>query len=175
MARDVHYWSQYGLAARLAHEAVKGAYGRGVRESDPARYDALLLDFHAATARALPSADPSFVANLAAGHQRAIEEAIGFLEADPWCFRSGYEKQNLIRHLKRAALSEVQRERLGGVVLAAVDGRDRAEFRHYCRLGCAVWSDALDEAVALRMESPDRGIRRRALWVAEAAVASGKA
>ena len=41
-----------------------------------------------------------------------------------------------------------------------------------CRaaLACGVWSDFLDEEVARRMQSPDPGVRRRATWVAEAAI-----
>jgi hypothetical protein len=62
-----------------------------------------------------------------------------------------------------------------GVVLAAIDGRDRVEFRHFGRLACGIWSDFLDEEVARRMQSPDPGIRRRATWIAEAAISAGKA
>ena len=60
-------------------------------------------------------------------------------------------------------------------MLAAIDGRDRIEFRHFARLACGIWSEFLDEEVAMRMQSPDAGIRRRATWVAEAAISAGKA
>lgn len=159
----------------MAHEAVSEAYRARLRDSDPVRYNALLADFHAKLALALPSCGPDFLAGLAAGHADIVETAIAFLEADPWFFRSGYEKQRLIRHLKRARLSDVQRDRLGRVVLAVIDGRDREGFRHYCRLACGVWSPMLDEEVAARMGSDDPGIRRRATWVAEAAISAGKA
>jgi hypothetical protein len=75
----------------------------------------------------------------------------------------------------RLKLTQAQRERLGRVVLAAIDGRDRVEFRHYCRLACGVWSDMLDEEVAQRMQSRDPGVRRRTTWVAKAAISAGKA
>jgi len=175
LTRDAKTWRMLGEAARLAHETVIRAFREHVREREPDRYDALLRDFHAKTAVALPSSDRFLIPGLAAGHAQFVETAIAFLEADPWFFRSGYEKQELIRHLKRTRLGPVQQERLGRVVLAAIDGRDRVEFRHYCRLACGVWSDMLDEEVAKRMESPDPGIRRRATWVAEAAVSAGKA
>lgn len=168
-------WKRRGDLARLAHEAVRAAFRARVRDSDPARYVALLGDFRRKTVDALPSSDPDFLKGLASGHPRAIETAIAFLEADPWFFRSGYEKQNIIRRLKRVALTEIQKQRLGFVVLAAIDGRDREEFRHFGRLACAVWSDFLDEQVAERMTSTDPGIRRRATWVAAAAVSAGKA
>ena len=175
MTEDIETWRRRGQAARLAHEAVTRAFREHLRERHPERYDALLRDFRAKTAAALPSSDQAFLPALAKSRVRFLEAAIAFLEADPWFFRSGYEKQNLIRDLKRARLNNAQRERLGRVVLAAIDDRDRAEFRHYCRLACGVWSDVLDEEVAKRMESPDPGIRRRALWVAQAAISAGKA
>jgi hypothetical protein len=184
MASDIEHWRRLGEAARIAHEAVNAAFRAHVREREPDRYDALLMDFRDKTAAALPSADAAFMPGLAAGHARCVEDAIAFLEADPWFFRSGYEKQNIIRHLKRnAQLSYAQRERLARVVLGAIDGhaagvpanQDRVEFRHYGRLACGVWSDMLDEEVANRMTSADAGVRRRAIWVAEAAISAGKA
>ena len=175
MTEDVETWRRRGEAARLAHEAVNHAFRQHFREKHPDRYDPLLREFRAKTVAALPSSDQAFLPGLAKGYVRFLESAIAFLEADPWFFRSGYEKQNLIRHLKRAELNDTQRERLGHVVVAAIDGRDRTEFRHYCRLACGVWSDHLDEEVAKRLASPDPGIRRRALWVAQAAISAGKA
>lgn len=183
MIPDMETWRRLGEAARCAHEAVNAAFRAHVREREPDRYNALLKDFHAKTAAALPSSEPAFMPGLASGHLRCIETGIAFLEADPWFFRSGYEKQNIIRHLKRARLDSAQRMRLARVVLAAIDGhaagvpagRDRTEFRHFGRLACGIWSDFLDEEVAERMQSPDPGIRRRAVWVAEAAISAGKA
>lgn len=183
MTADIETWRQRGEAARLAHETVNRAFREHVRERELDRYAALLADFREKTAAALPSTDPAFMPGLADGHVRFVEAAIAFLEADPWFFRSGYEKQNIIRHLKRAQLTAAQRERLARVVLAVIDGhaggvpanRDRVEFRHFGRLACGVWSDFLDEEVAQRMQSADPGIRRRATWVAEAAISAGKA
>jgi hypothetical protein len=175
MTHGIETWRRRGESARLAHEAVGQAFRDRVRDRDPKRYEALLVEFRARTAAALPSSDTAFLPGLASGHVQYVEAAIAFLEADPWFFRSGYQKQVLIRHLKRAQLNAAQRNRLGYVVLAAIDGRDRVEFRHYCRLACGVWSDALDDEVGQRMQSPDPGIRRRAFWVAEAAVSAGKA
>jgi hypothetical protein len=175
MTGDIETWRCRGEAARLAHETVNRAFREHVRERDPDRYDALLKDLWEKTAAALPSTDRDFMPGLAKGYVRFVETGIAFLEADPWFFRSGYEKQNIIRHLKRAQLTDTQRIRLARVVLAAIDGRDRVEFRHFGRLACGIWSDFLDEEVANRMQSPDPGIRRRATWVAEAAISAGKA
>ena len=175
MTEDVETWRRRGEAARLAHATVNAAFRAHVREREPDRYAALLKEFWEKTAAALPSSDRAFMPGLANGHVRFVETAITFLEADPWFFRSGYEKQNIIRHLKRARLTEAQRMRLARVVLAVIEGRDRIEFRHFGRLACGIWSDFLDEEVAQRMQSNDPGIRRRATWVAEAAISAGKA
>jgi hypothetical protein len=175
MSEDVDTWRRRGEAARRAHEAVNEAFRAHVRERDPDRYDTLLQDFRVKTAAALPSSDAAFRPGLANGHVHFVETAIAFLEADPWFFRSGYEKQKIIQHLKRSRLTERQRTRLARVVLAVIDGRDRVEFRHYGRLACGIWSDFLDEEVAARMQSRDAGIRRRATWVAAAAISAGKA
>jgi hypothetical protein len=175
MTVDVDTWRRRGEAARLAHETVNRAFREHVRERDPDRYAALLEDFWTKTAAALPSNDAAFRPGLAKGHARFVETAIVFLEVDPWFFRSGYEKQKIIQHLKRSRLTEPQRMRLARVVLMAIDSRDRIEFRHYGRLACGVWSDFLDEEVAARMQSRDAGIRRRATWVAAAAISAGKA
>ena len=171
MTGDIETWRRRGEAARLAHEAVNRAFREHVRERDPDRYDALLQDFWTKTAAALPSSDRAFIPGLAKGHVRFVETGVAFLEADPWFFRSGYEKQKIIQHLKRAPLTDAQRMRLARVVLAAIDGHaagvpeshaggvrekgHRVEFRHFGRLACGIWSDFLDEEVAKRMQSRD--------------------
>jgi hypothetical protein len=173
--RTVEQFRVRGAAAARAHEAVRSAFGAGLRDRDPVAYNQLLRTFHAAVAAALPSAQPRFMSALAAGDPRSAEVAIAFLEADPFFFRSGYEKQALIRHLKRIPLTDAQRERLGRVVIAAIDGRDRAELRHYGRLAAGVWTPALEQAVEARMDIPDAGVARRAFWIAKSVVDAGKA
>ena len=63
-----------------------------------------------------------------------IEFSITFLELNPMFFRSGYVKEEILRKLKRSALSEKQNERLRAVLLDAVNNRGTREFRRYCRL-----------------------------------------
>ena len=100
-------------------------------------------------------------------HQRVggTESIISFLQKDPWTFRSGYAKADLIKLLIKIPLKENQGERLRKVVIDAVDRRDRREFRHYCRLAFKVDSPKLRSQLALRLGSDDPGIRRRAKWV----------
>src|SRR5215203_3717872 len=63
-----------------------------------------------------------------------VDEAVWFLEADPWCFFSGYSETKVMRRLMTAPLTDAQRERLSVVVLAAVDVGWRWEFRETIRL-----------------------------------------
>jgi hypothetical protein len=46
------------------------------------------------------------LAGVRAGRPDAIEEATRFLVADPWCFRSGYLKAELMHALANAALPD---------------------------------------------------------------------
>lgn len=98
------------------------------------------------------------------GDAHGLNLAVDFLEVDPWFFRSGYLKHRLIFGITRLELDESVRSRLSNVVLAAVDRRNRVEFRAYCRLARAVRSVDLDDALQERLESGDEGVRRRAGW-----------
>ena len=75
-----------------------------------------------------------------AGDRETIEDALLFLEVDPWFFRSGYLKERVIRHLKSAQLSKADKGRLRNVIFAVAIGRNRREWRDYCRLALAVWT-----------------------------------
>jgi hypothetical protein len=98
--------------------------------------------------------ESGFLADLRASKRPAIEEAILYLEVDPWYFRSGYLKERLIRGLKSAELTERDRRRLWNVVWNAAVGKNRREFRDYCSLA-AVVGDA-DLIRQLEEISPDR-------------------
>jgi hypothetical protein len=90
---------------------------------------------------------------------------VRFLEADIYCFRSGYMKAEAIHVLKRADLDEKTAGRLRAVVLGVVSGYDRREFRAYIRLARRVESDALREDLRALAVSPARRTARHARWV----------
>ena len=71
---------------------------------------------------------------LRAGDRDAIEGALAFLEADPYFFRSGYLKETILRALKRAPLNGRDEARLQMIVLRALEGRYKREFKFYARL-----------------------------------------
>lgn len=117
---------------------------------------------------AFPGGLARVYADLPRGDRAVIEDAIRFLETDPYFFRSGYLKGDLLRYLGRASLDPYQEDRLRAVVLARVSGPSRREFRRYCRLARRL---STPEFVArlqeLASEEPGTAARH-ANWVLQA-------
>lgn len=67
------------------------------------------------------------------GEPTFVENALAFLEADPWSFRSGYHKQVVWRRLKQLPLNVEDRQRLEQVALSYLPKRVRWEFWHMAR------------------------------------------
>ena len=95
------------------------------------------------------------------------ENAVVFLEVDPVYFRSGYDKAQLLRHLKRAELNGDHKRRLRKVALTAVEKARSVEFRQYCQLAVRLASKDLAAGLAKLAGSPDKLIGRRAAWMLE--------
>ena len=94
-----------------------------------------------------------------------IETAVKFLEVDPMFFRSGFIKQDLIKHLKKSALNNDQKERLQQVILARVrETNTRREFRHYCGLAVVVNDDSFEEEIK-KLAGPSGIKPKHAQWV----------
>ncbi len=153
---------------RALHAAVWIAFDRRARSpSDRAAWELACRRFRENHDRlAFPGGLARGMAGLAAGDPTAVEASIRFLAADPWFFRSGYIKAEILRRLRRAELTPVQVARLRRVILARIAGRDTREFRGYCRLARTIAdSEFLAEVDRLR-DSPVAAIARRAGWVA---------
>src|SRR5262245_57635063 len=60
---------------------------------------------------------------LADGQPGSIEEALTFLERDPYFFRSGYARERVARRLAGVKLTPVEKVRVRALVLSSVDGR----------------------------------------------------
>ena len=146
---------------------MKVAFKAGVCARDPVAYDVLLVDWRKKLTAAYPPDSLYLAERIDAHDSDAIEQAVIYIEADPWVFRSGYFKDHLLRRLRRATLTEQQRERLREALLAVVDMHDRREFRRYCRLAAAVANDDFRAKLDQRASAanPDRGQRRRANWM----------
>lgn len=94
----------------------------------------------------------------------AIASAIQFLEADPYFFRSGYVKAEILRRLKKAPLTKSQEQRLRNVVLARISGQDRRELRAYCRLAATLATPSFEADLAALAASADDRTARHAKW-----------
>jgi hypothetical protein len=95
------------------------------------------------------------------------ENAVTFLEVNPRYFRSGYDKAQLLRCLKRADLSPRHKQRLKAVLLDVVGRPSSVEFRQYCQLASRLASKELTSALNKLLKSEDEGVRRRASWMLE--------
>jgi hypothetical protein len=93
----------------------------------------------------------------------AIETVFLFLEADPWCFRSGYVKQELLRRLANRQLAPADRERLTDVLLRHVDAGDRRELPCACKLARRHATPRLRAELKQRLASEDPDVARRGL------------
>ena len=158
-------FARRGRIARDAYLDVTDAFRAGLRSRDGASYSQRLDEDRAARKAALPPGGDQFLRNLDAGSPRAVDIATAFLQADGFFPESGYAKAAIIRRLKRAPLTRLQKARLQSIVLERVEGPDRNEFASNCRLALAVRSPELEAEVERRTQSDDPGIRRRARWM----------
>lgn len=104
------------------------------------------------------------IAAIRAGQPDAVETAIRFLDIDPWCFRSGWAKERLLRALKSVRLDADQIRRLRSTMMRAVDDRDRQELAEWCRLAANLDLAAVRVGLRKRLGSDDEHVRRRAAW-----------
>lgn len=160
-------------AVEAARLAVKRAFDdihdrRNPRDPGREAWAAAVRRFWAAVEVAYPPVFWDDVDRLRADDWSGLESAVRFLEADPYFFRSGYVKARLITLVNRAPLSKSEVDRLRAVVLAAVDGRDREEFRRFCRLAVRVDGEPLRSGLRSRAAAGESGVRRRARWVLDA-------
>ncbi len=149
--------------SRRVHDAFEHRAERGDEQWHSAAQAA-----HQALAALYPDDLWADVERARGGDPEAIDRVLLFLEADPWCFRSGYAKETMLRLLRQVELTSDRAERARAIILHAVDVGDRREFREGCRLAKRVVNDKLRGALLDRLRSSDPGRARRALWVLDA-------
>jgi hypothetical protein len=100
---------------------------------------------------------------LSADEPAAIEEALAFLERDPYFFRSGYARERVARRLAHVELSPGQKQRARAVVLSRVDGQRFCPHPGIGRLARAVADNPLRRELRARLHHRDPAVARRAL------------
>jgi len=88
--------------------------------------------------------------------------ALAFLELDPMYLRSGYAKEEMLRHLNRLTLASAESERAQAILIDAVRRRGTREFRRYCRLASTAGSPELREELAVLERTKDGSVASRA-------------
>jgi hypothetical protein len=152
-------------ARLLLHDAARLPERRKEKSDDHETWRKCIDLFNRCLSEAFPAGFWNDFERLKKGDTSGLETAIRFLEADPWFFRSGYLKADLIRFICRCPLTAEQADRLRDVVLNAIELRDRREFRQFANLGRVVQSEEFREEVSKRLLHEDEAVRRRARWV----------
>ena len=116
---------------------------------------------------AFPGGLAKAMLQLQAADPMTIELAVQFLEADPWFFRSGYIKEEVLERIRWVPLDLDQKRRLQQLILARVrDPRARREFRRYCRLAPFITDPEFEKEI-VRVAGPSGTKPKRAQWVLE--------
>jgi hypothetical protein len=110
---------------------------------------------------------------LKTGDAEAIEMAIRYLEADPWYFRSGYYKADMLRFLRKHPLSDDQSSRLRVLILKRVRGRHVRETRDYCRFAPKVTNPEFEAEIRSIADNSNRVASRHAQWVIDCLKSAG--
>ncbi|SQD99750.1 hypothetical protein FMEAI12_5590018 [Parafrankia sp. Ea1.12] len=117
---DVHrLWARRSLSA--------DQWDAWAREAD--RFDLAVRDFYSRFDRAAKA--------LRSGEPEEVETAVQFLEADPWCFRSGYMKAELMHRLANGPDLDAHHHRLHDVVGRRLTEPQPRLLRHTARQGAS--------------------------------------
>lgn len=112
------------------------------------------------------------VSLLSEGDASGLSTCLDFLEADPWCFRSGYAKQVIIRLVRHVRLGGPSLWRLQDALLIPVFTGPRTEFREYLRTARAFATPEfrvkLGQLSGHRQAPPRTGTEQRTRWMLEA-------
>jgi hypothetical protein len=108
--------------------------------------------------------DPwEIVDRIDSGDASAVEDAVTYLEADPYEFRTGYAKAKLFRRLRQTTLTESQVDRLHQVLLHTVDVGPRWELREASSLARRIGNRHLRDELVRRLHGADADLASRAM------------
>lgn len=145
---------------RALHAAIHQAYKK--KPHGPEHHEACAAFRRSYDALAYPGGLTLGLERLEQREPYAVETAIGFLEVDPWFFRSGYIKEELVRRLKHAELRNLQRLRLATVISRSIRHGTGRVARHLARLAPQVYTPEFVAELTLHLQSKQKEPRRRA-------------
>lgn len=102
-----------------------------------------------------------FLDSVRQGDRDAIAEALLFLEADPYCFRSGYMKKKLCHALKQAPLNREERFQIRNLLLRNICVQRPVSFKDFAQLSCRVWTPGYHARVKKMKIIPFKYILKR--------------
>ncbi len=165
---DREWWlSRAALLEATRRNANESAKRRDESADAYRRWTQAAESFHDAWHFMYPFEFLQRIRRLRAPSAEDVDEALTFLEADPWCFRSGYVKEDILRRVQRVPFAKEHEDRLRNVLVHAVDVGNRREFKWYCRLARRLDNPELRKALLERLASTDPGVRRRAFWMVD--------
>lgn len=92
-------------------------------------------------------------------------EALSFLEADPWCHRSGYAMAPVLRTLAHRELDEEQRRRARDHVVHRARNPRQGLLGPTALLAASVWDDGLHERLREVQRTADGWVGDRVRWL----------
>jgi hypothetical protein len=104
------------------------------------------------------------IERLRMGDRNALETTIRFLEADPWWIGSGYEKERILRYLRRVDVSGYESRITAAVIRGIADQHDRRELREYARTARHFMTPHLHQELE-RLAAGEGKAREHACWV----------
>jgi hypothetical protein len=144
-----------------AREQVRVAFAG--RPKTEAEWLIATRTLHAAEARWWQPVEATSL-RIRGGDSHAIDEALDLLEEDPWCLRSGYAKELLLRRIGRRSLRPAQVARMAGIAKSWVDGPPRREFRGICRIAAQQIPELRGWSLT-RLAAGEARQRLHALWL----------
>lgn len=153
---------------RTLHEEIRKTWiDRYLDKEHLQAWKSACQEFHSSFDRlAFPGGLNRALILLAKKDAEIIEQSVRFLEIDPFFFRSGYIKADIIRQLRNCQLTNDQKHRLREVIIARIHDKTRREFRWYARLARSVTSPEFEQRL-VELSAPENLelISRQARWV----------
>ncbi|MEM1151725.1 MAG: hypothetical protein AAGI03_14430 [Pseudomonadota bacterium] len=146
------------------HERIHSTFKvRNCSEAHKRRWEDACADFHGFRSEVDSCMDQVRVERLSEDKQ-IRQFVFDFLTVDPIYFRSGYEKENLIRLIKSLDLLDGEKDVLRQTILRRVRNGALREFRRFCQLIPKIENDAFVAKLRKEARSTDAQIQRRAAF-----------